>query len=352
MELEIDQLDLRYEGLRVRSPERDRRMLASLSEVGQIVPIVVVAADEAVERLVVVDGYRRVRALRRLSRDVVQAVQWDLAEVDALLLRRSLSIGNGETCLEQAWLLEELKQRFGLSLQDLSRRLDRSPSWVSRRLALIRELPVAIQDLIRDGRIVAHAAAKHLVPLARANPEQCERLAQNIAGHHLSSREVGELYAAWRDAAPSARLRLVEDPQLFLRARAELSKPRETLGSRMGLLEDLAAIVAISRRGLRRLREGVIGSLSMMDRGEVRCALDAAQTGLRRLAAAFMETRGGNNAGPEHEERDPHAEPQGTLDPTDRQGAVDRAWHGTTGPPLGDGGSSPDRTGGESGPVS
>ncbi len=74
MELEIDQLDLRYEGLRVRSPEKDRRLLASLSEVGQIVPIVVVPANETAERRVVVDGYRRVRALRRLGRDVVRAL--------------------------------------------------------------------------------------------------------------------------------------------------------------------------------------------------------------------------------------------------------------------------------------
>jgi ParB/RepB/Spo0J family partition protein len=315
-------------------------------------PIVVVPADEAADRLVVVDGYRRVRALRRLRRDVVQAVQWELKEADALLLRRSLSIGNGETSLEQAWLLDELRQRFGLSLQDLSRRFDRSPSWVSRRLALIRELPATIQELIREGRIVAHAAAKHLVPLARANPEQCERLAKNIAVHRLSSREVGELYAAWRDAAPSARVRLVEDPQLFLRARAELSKPREALGPRMALLEDLAAIAAISRRVLRRVREGVIGSLSAVDRGEMRCALDAAQAGLRRLAAELMETRGDNDAGPGHKERHPHAEPERVVDPADRQGAVDLARDGTAGHPLGDRGGPPDRTGGEGGAVS
>ena len=235
MEVELDQLDLRYEGLRVRSAERDRRILASLSEIGQMVPIVIVSADEPADGLVVIDGYRRVRGLRQLHRDVVQAVHWDLSEIDALLLRRSLSMGSGETSLEQAWLCQELRQRFDLSLEELALRFDRSPSWVSRRLALVGELPARVQELIRKGKIVPHAAAKHLVPLARANRDDCERLAENIASHHLSSREVGEIYAAWRDAAPTVREHIVDDPQLFLRTRravAEESRRHLALGWR------------------------------------------------------------------------------------------------------------------------
>ena len=61
MEFEIHQLDLRYEGLRVRSPARDRRLIASLAEVGQLVPIVVVNGDEERGLPVVIDGDRRVR---------------------------------------------------------------------------------------------------------------------------------------------------------------------------------------------------------------------------------------------------------------------------------------------------
>jgi len=69
VELEFHQLDLRYERLKVVRPEQER-LLASLAEVGQQVPIVVVkkAADCA---FVVIDGYKRVRALRRLGRDTV-----------------------------------------------------------------------------------------------------------------------------------------------------------------------------------------------------------------------------------------------------------------------------------------
>ena len=64
MELEFHQLDLRYESLRRRAPEREKRLLASLAEHGQQTPIVVVGASA--ER-VVVDGYKRVRALKQLK---------------------------------------------------------------------------------------------------------------------------------------------------------------------------------------------------------------------------------------------------------------------------------------------
>ena len=89
MELELHQLELRYEGLRDRNSPREKRLLASLADVGQQTPIVVVAdsaaagADAAVGRHVVVDGYKRVRLLRRLGQDTVVATRWELPEPDA-----------------------------------------------------------------------------------------------------------------------------------------------------------------------------------------------------------------------------------------------------------------------------
>jgi hypothetical protein len=58
VELEFHQIDVRYERLRVRQPAREHRLLASLAEAGQQMPIVVVATGAA---YVVVDGHKRVR---------------------------------------------------------------------------------------------------------------------------------------------------------------------------------------------------------------------------------------------------------------------------------------------------
>ena len=41
---------------------------------------------------------------------------------------------------------------------ELARRFDRSPSWVSRRLAMVQTLPESVQEHIRQGRIPVRAA--------------------------------------------------------------------------------------------------------------------------------------------------------------------------------------------------
>jgi ParB family transcriptional regulator, chromosome partitioning protein len=82
MELEFHQLDLRYDALRVRQPTRERRLLASLADLGQQMPIVVVTTAA---RDVVVDGHKRIRCLHQLHRDTVAAVVWEMAACEALI---------------------------------------------------------------------------------------------------------------------------------------------------------------------------------------------------------------------------------------------------------------------------
>ena len=128
MDLEFHQLDLRYERLRRRNPRRERLLLASVAETGQQLPVVVVeGGDEG--RWVLIDGYKRVRALRRLARDTVRATAWVVSEAEALLLDRLMRTAESEGALEQGWLLRELHQRFGFSCEELARRFDKSKSW-------------------------------------------------------------------------------------------------------------------------------------------------------------------------------------------------------------------------------
>jgi uncharacterized ParB-like nuclease family protein len=83
MQLEFHQLERRWEHLRVRHPARQRRLLASLAEVGQQTPIVVVAAEGQADRYMVIDGYKRIAALEQLGRDTVEAVVWPMSEAAA-----------------------------------------------------------------------------------------------------------------------------------------------------------------------------------------------------------------------------------------------------------------------------
>lgn len=217
MEVELHQLTLRYAHLRKRHPRAERALLGSLAAIGQQLPIVVVSEAE---RFILIDGYKRVRALKRLGNDTVRATCWPIGEVDALLLERGLRRA-GEDALDQAWLLAELKERFSWSLEDLARGFERSRSWVSRRLALLQALPSSIQEQVRAGALSAHAAMKYLVPLARANSSAAEQLATALAVFKPTTREVAALYAGWQPCNP---------PGLLLPSKAGLILPSAAVG--------------------------------------------------------------------------------------------------------------------------
>ncbi|HUJ83159.1 MAG TPA: ParB N-terminal domain-containing protein [Candidatus Acidoferrales bacterium] len=273
MELEHHQLDLRYEALRCRAPEREKRLLVSLAEHGQQMPIVVVGDGAHV----VVDGFKRVRALKQLKSDIVLATAWDLDEADALVFERLMRVGEGDGALEQGWLLRELEVRFGQSQEELARRFDKSVSWVSRRLSLVKELPEAIQERVRQGELAPYSAMKYLVPLARANRKACVQLVASLGKSRPSSRQLGMLYAAWLSGNAKSRELLLSDPWLFLRAQEEVQRARkEEKPPAQTFLSDLGALGAISRRACMRLRQGLWGQVLAPERDEIaRCAAQA-----------------------------------------------------------------------------
>jgi ParB/RepB/Spo0J family partition protein len=289
LELEFHQLALRYERLKVVRPEAERRLLASLAELGQQVPIVVVK-QPADDQFVVIDGYKRVRALRRLGRDTVAAGCWPGEEAEALIATCLMQTAEPETALEQSWLLAELHERFGLSLEELARRFSHSVSWVSRRLALVQELPDSIQERVRRGEMGAHGAAKYLVPLARANRQVCLELVEGIGATRLSSRDLGILYTAYQTGNWVTRQRLLEAPLVFLKSYKEAKAPLSVEpGPSDSLLSDLEMLSATARRARRRLRAGLFRNLPEKERQDLAGLLEQSRREVERLAEHFTE---------------------------------------------------------------
>lgn len=305
MDLEFHQLELRYERLRVIRPEQERRLLASLAEVGQQVPMVVVPEAEG-SRFIVIDGYQRVRSLRRLGRDTVGAGCWPGEEAEALIVTRLMQRAEPESALEQSWLLAELQGRFGFSREDLARRFGHSVSWISRRLALSQELPDSIQQQVRRGGMVAHAAAKYLVPLARANRTACLELVEAVGSARLSSRDWGILYTAYQTGNWVTRQRLLGDPLVFLQSYRE-TQAAPTVEPVPGdsLLTDLEVLSSTARRADRRLRRGVLRNLPATDRQDLDRCLRQSLHEVQRMAQRFdQESAEHHDAGSEHSNSD------------------------------------------------
>jgi ParB family chromosome partitioning protein len=325
MRLEFHQLDRRWEHLRVREPHRQRRLLASLAESGQQTPIIVVVPQDNSERYLVIDGHKRIAALQQLGRDTVDATVWPMSEAEALLLDRSMRFSKQESALEQGWLLSEMEQRYGYSLEELARRFDRSVSWVSRRRALVELLPESIQQQVREGKIATQIAMKCLVPMARVNVDHCERMSAVMVKHHCDTRQAGQLYSAWRDGSRVVRERILAEPELFLKTQrqAPASKPAAEEVQR-----DLEMAVAILRRANRRLSEA-LPEMDGPQREQAQRNIAGARRELDRLAAGIGKEPEAKRAEPSATNHDSGTEREGSDQARDRARieaiAIDRA---------------------------
>jgi ParB/RepB/Spo0J family partition protein len=290
MQLELGELDLRYASLRISDRARAQRLVASLCEVGQQTPVLVVRGEG--DRFVLIDGYARVDALRRLAHDVVEAAVLELAEAEALVVGYRLDNTRPRSALEEGWLLQELREHHGLTLDDLARKLDRSKSWVSRRLALVRVLPVSVQSAVQSGRVGAQIATMYLVRWAGATAAQCDRLVKQLGDERLSVRNAARLYDAWRKGDAELRTRVVEHPNLFLLAQAaardddvDPHADKEIAA----VVDDLGAVAGLCVRARGRLDKHDISAAGAVQRRTLISAFGHARAAFGSLSARLEE---------------------------------------------------------------
>lgn len=97
-EIDLHRLELAYADLRVVDRRSVARLAADLATEGQHQPVLVVPRGD---RLVLIDGYCRVAALRRLGRDTVMALTLSMPERDALLFAHRS--GSGRRRSSRSW---------------------------------------------------------------------------------------------------------------------------------------------------------------------------------------------------------------------------------------------------------
>ena len=216
LESDLHRLDLRFASLRLRQPRLVERLARSIEQDGQRVPVVAVA--EAANQWVLVDGYLRIEALRRLGRDTAQVELWDCPVSQALLWVLVRAQDRTWEAIEEGAVIRELITRFALSQREVARQSGRDVSWVNRRLSLVRDLPEALFVAICQGELSTWAATRVLAPLARANNDHAQRLLTAVQRDPLSTRELHLWYQHYQQANQLQRERMLAQPRLFCQA--------------------------------------------------------------------------------------------------------------------------------------
>jgi ParB-like chromosome segregation protein Spo0J len=205
-----------YADLKIRHARTEARLLVSVQASGQKTPLFVIAGSVP-GRYALVDGHKRLRALKALKADVAQAHVWPLDAPEALV--RSYRMQQGSwNALEEAALVEELHRQAKWPLRKIAGELERTEGWASRRLGLRKDLPSAVLEAVGQGKIGVYSAVKYLLPLARAKGPVAERLALKLSEGSFSTRQVRVLYEHCMQDNKSATERIVTDPATFLKA--------------------------------------------------------------------------------------------------------------------------------------
>lgn len=221
-ELELRALALDYAHLRARDARAESLVFASIAESGQQHPAFVVRRDDG--RYVLIDGYRRVRALKKLARDTVVVLAIGTSEADALAYCHRLATGRRRSVLEEGWLVRELCEVHGRTLVDIAVSLGRSRSWASRRLGLAQALSPALEEAVARGVVSPHGAMFSLLPLARTNKAHAEQIVAALGSTRTTTRQLAQVWGAYRVADGERRARIAQAPLLLLRA-AEATAP-------------------------------------------------------------------------------------------------------------------------------
>ena len=263
-DIEIAQLHLRYAHTRIERPERVLALAASIERIGQIVPVIVL------NTIVLLDGYLRVMALRRLGHDTVMAETWECEEEEALAEIIARAHNRRWDVLEEAALLVELHDHCNLSQSKIASMVGRTQGWVSVRLALYRALSEDLIELIRKGSVSTWTAMRVIVPIARAIPEHGKILSESLSKASVSTREMGQFFHHYRKANRRQRENMVREPALFLKSMCAREEDREAKTLKDGpegkYLRDLRIITHMLKGLLKEVHLLFSGGQSTLDR--------------------------------------------------------------------------------------
>jgi len=311
-QIELHQLELRYAHTRLITRSSIASLAASLEQFGQISPLVAVSRGS----LVLIDGYRRVAALKLNKHDTAMAEVWPCSEQEAILRLLARSRERKWDAIEEAGLLRELLNGSDLSRAQLARLVGKDPSWVTRRLELLDALDEELIELIRLGSLSSWAASRVLAPLARANGAHALSLASWIAKEGVSTRELVTWFAHYQRSSRATRDKMIADPALFLKVARAKAREQEAECLRDGpegrWLHDLGLVL----KALRRLQKD-IGALEGTDFAPLRVILHETRTLFSVLEEEIERRHGHDRTGNQRSDYNPQRE--GSSDPRHQQ---------------------------------
>jgi len=250
IEADLHCLELRFASTRLQSPQMVNAMMHSIDQSGQLTPVAAIAGGDS--RYILMDGYLRLAALRRLASDTVRITLWDCDEASGLLRVLAGAQAHPWAAIEEARTIRMLMQQFEQSQHAIASSIGRDVSWVNRRLLLIESVSDDVLASICKGHLSTWSAARVIAPLARANSAHAETMVRFLEKHPLSTRELSLWDKHYKKSSHSVREEMVKDPALFLSAWHNKEQDKQAIALAAGpegvWMKDMNIIKAILKR--------------------------------------------------------------------------------------------------------
>lgn len=184
-------------------------LIASIKEHGIIQPILVSKKPDGKYQLIA--GERRLRAATLAGQTKVPAVIRDATELQRLELALIENIQRQDlSAIEEAKAYEELQRTFGLTQDEISKKVGKSRSQVSNTIRLL-QLPEAMQQALMEGAL-SPSNARTL--LALESVAERERLFEAMIAGRYTVREAEEKVSIGRARPrrlPDSNIRAAEE---------------------------------------------------------------------------------------------------------------------------------------------
>lgn len=190
-DIELSDLDLRYQGHRLPQPRLEERLLSALAQKGIEQPLQGVYRGTTA---ILLDGFKRYRCARKLHIQTVPFVSWGNDELSGITQLLRGSPHQGLHLLEQARFVDELKSQHGMGIAEIAQQLSRSKAWVSLRLGLIAQLSPTARDALFTGAFPVYSYLYSLRRFRRVNSQaDIDQFISALRGKKLSVREIDGL---------------------------------------------------------------------------------------------------------------------------------------------------------------
>lgn len=214
--------------LQPRAPIRDQDLVelaASIEEHGIIQPLIVTQTPDGYQ---LIAGERRWRAARLAGLSTVPVIVKDAAPGEMLELALVENVQRADlNALEEAQAYQQLIAEFGLTQDQVARRVGKSRAAVANTLRLLNAAR-AVQEALLAGKI-SEGHARALLALER--PEAQEAALKTVLKQGLNVRQTEELVRRLLGARAEPRPRREISPE----TRALETRLRETLGTKVSL---------------------------------------------------------------------------------------------------------------------